>query len=203
MYNDDGTVRTVKGYYFVMKSDPRKEDTDGDGVNDDIDSYPLYTEVLTSYDPNVPQLICLGSACDRTNNVVRNIWLVDSSYKQFYIDNFEYDPNKDNTNNDFKNDLLVIDCSNDTLIDYCVYNSYMYSDYTLITDTVTLIKKYNDDLGRTKFQRSIEGMRAEWNEHTYLYLVFGETELGEHAKHVDIDSDADGTPVQIWHDWFD
>lgn len=58
-------------------------------------------------------------------------------------------------------------------------------------------------MGRTKFQRSIEGMRAEWNEHTYLYLVFGETELGEHAKHVDIDSDADGTPSQIWHDWFD
>ena len=41
------------------------------------------------------------------------------------------------------------------------------------------------------------------NKHTYLYLVFGETELGEHAKHVDIDSDADGTPSQIWHDWFD
>mgnify|MGYP000734030113 CR=1 FL=1 len=203
VYNDDGTVRTVKGYYFVIKSDPRKADTDGDGVNDDIDSYPLYAEVFTSYDPNVPQLICLGSAYDRTNNVIRKIWLVDSSYKQFFINNFEYNPNKDNTNNDFKNDLLVIDCSNDTLIDYCVYNSYMYSDYTLITDTVTLIKKYNDDLGRTKFQRSIAGMRAEWNEHTYLYLAFGETELGEHAKHVDIDSDADGTPAQIWHDWFD
>lgn len=34
VYNDDGTVKTVKGYYFIMKSDPRKEDTDGDGIND-------------------------------------------------------------------------------------------------------------------------------------------------------------------------
>lgn len=62
-----------------------------------------------------------------------------------------------------------------------------------------LNQKYNNGLGRTKFQRSIEVMRAEWNEHTYLC----ETELGEHAKHVDINSDADGTPAQIWHDWLD
>ena len=64
---------------------------------------------------------------------------------------------------------------------------------------VALNQKYNNGLGRTKFQRSIEVMRAEWNEHTYLC----ETELGEHAKHVDINSDADGTPAQIWHDWLD
>ena len=197
IYNKDGSVNTVKGYYFVMKSNPIKKDTDDDGVNDDKDRYPLWKEVLTSYAEDVPRLISLGSARDRTNNVVRNIWLVDSAYKHFFVKDFE-----ENSDNDFKNDLLVIDCSNDTIIDYSVLDSYKYTDYTLITDTVTLIKKYNDSLGRTEFQRSIKGMRAEWNEHTYLYLMLKGTEFGEHAKDVDLDSNADGTPTQIWHDLF-
>ena len=34
IYNDDGTVETVKGYYFTMKSNPEKTDTDNDGYSD-------------------------------------------------------------------------------------------------------------------------------------------------------------------------
>mgnify|MGYP001077220445 CR=1 FL=1 len=40
VYNDDGTVKTVKGYYFIMKSDPRTVDTDGDTISDDKDPLP-------------------------------------------------------------------------------------------------------------------------------------------------------------------
>lgn len=48
-YNDDGTVKTVKGYYFVMKSDPREEDTDGDGALDFEDATPSNYNEKMSY----------------------------------------------------------------------------------------------------------------------------------------------------------
>lgn len=47
-YNDDGTVKTVKGYYFVMKSDPREEDTDGDKYDDNIDPNPMKSDVTVT-----------------------------------------------------------------------------------------------------------------------------------------------------------
>lgn len=169
---------------------------DHNGVNDDDDEYPLYIEVLLPVNTTDPHMTNIGSARDRTNNVIRDIWLVDSIYKNIFINELE-------TNKDFKNALLIIDYSNDSIIDYCVYNSYMYSDYTLVTDTVSIIKKYNDSLGRTNYTRSINSMRDEWYEHLYLYAVLPEGELSERAKHVDIDSDADGTPMGIFYNLFD
>ena len=41
VYDIFGNVRAVKGYYFVMKSDPSKNDTDGDLDKDNIDPHPL------------------------------------------------------------------------------------------------------------------------------------------------------------------
>lgn len=43
IYNDDGTVETVKGYYFKMKSNPEKTDTDNDGYSDIEDPDSLNT----------------------------------------------------------------------------------------------------------------------------------------------------------------
>lgn len=40
IYNDDGTVNTVEGYYFKMKSDPTLIDTDYDGIDDENDEKP-------------------------------------------------------------------------------------------------------------------------------------------------------------------
>lgn len=48
IYNDDGTINTVEGYYFVMKSDPTKEDTDGDKLKDNVDEYPMDFKVMYS-----------------------------------------------------------------------------------------------------------------------------------------------------------
>lgn len=40
-----GQGQNLTLHYFVENSDPKKEDTDGDGINDNIDNYPMF-EVL-------------------------------------------------------------------------------------------------------------------------------------------------------------
>lgn len=47
-YNDDGTVQTVKGYYFIMKSYPKKVDTDGDKYDDNFDPNPTVSDVTVT-----------------------------------------------------------------------------------------------------------------------------------------------------------
>ena len=93
----------------------------------------IQNPVIKQFDANNPQMTLIGSARDRTNNVVRDVFLVNSEFKNIFINEYE-------NNEDYKNAILVIDYTDDDLIDYCIYNSYIYSDYTLMEDTVTLIK---------------------------------------------------------------
>lgn len=46
IYNKDGSIKTAKGYYFVMKSDPTTIDTDNDGYDDNIDPNPQKCDVI-------------------------------------------------------------------------------------------------------------------------------------------------------------
>ncbi|MBP5702064.1 MAG: cellulose binding domain-containing protein, partial [Lachnospiraceae bacterium] len=74
-----GQGQNLTLHYFVENSDPKKEDTDGDGINDNIDQHPLYAlcKIVSVYNP-----------C--TNDVFLNI---DNSYTggdQHWWKNSEY-----------------------------------------------------------------------------------------------------------------
>ena len=52
IYNEDGTINTVKGYYFVMKSNPTEEDSDGDGLYDGKSHYLTDQQFTMPKDPD-------------------------------------------------------------------------------------------------------------------------------------------------------
>ena len=87
-----GNVIRVKGYYFVMNSDPTKSDTDGDGINDDEDPKPFkytipYIEMIKKMEDYIDEFWTTDLAYDclsqgyivyRDNsiiamNIIRNI----------------------------------------------------------------------------------------------------------------------------------
>lgn len=143
-------------------------------------------EVWTQHNLDEPGLIRIDCARDNTNNVVRNIWIVEGRFKDECLDIY-------NKNEDLKNDILIIDYTNFEEINYQVYDSYKYSDPTLIKDTVKAIQKYNDSLNRTQWKRTDDGLYWEWLEHNLLYIIPND-DIKSRAQDADLDEYANGTP---------
>ena len=57
-----------------------------------------------------------------------------------------------------------------------------------------MAKKYNDEKGRTQYDRSLISLKHEWYEHNILYyLLNNDEERREQAKHADLDERGRGT----------
>ena len=185
--------------YFMMKSNPNKNDSDGDGIEDKTDIYPLNKQnliikgnyIVDNKNQDDVYATKIGMSFDYSIEDYRNIWITEfytGSICNINIQN-EFDNNKA-----FKDDVLVIDRTNENEINYIVYNSYKYTDMPFIMGTVMIINKYNDSLGRTTYERTKHGLFNEWEFHNFLYLFpFGEN-WGDAAKHADLDSDVDPLP---------
>lgn len=141
-------------------------------------------------------------------SIKRDIWIIKSDYnsdRNNKINAFE-------SNDDFKNSILILDLTTEDEINYQIYNSYQHTEYNFMNDVVSCIKDYNDGLpNRSRYQRTDFGMCSEWIEHNKIYKLLsnklleylpyiGETidEVTESAKHVDLDENANGTPME----WF-
>lgn len=182
-------------YCFIMKSDPNKKDSDGDGLNDDTEltktkSKPMYANTeIKPFDSNSFYFQHIGQAWDNVNKIVRSVWIVNGEYENKAINIYK-------ENVDFKNDLLIIDKTDENEINYQIYDSYKYNDYTLMTNTLEALQKYNKKMGRTQWKRTIDGLRHEWAEHNLLYLIPFES-IKEPAQHADLDQFAKGTPLGL------
>ena len=91
--------------------------------------------------------------------------------------------------------------------DYCIRNSWMFTDHSFKTAVCKLIVNYNERMGRTIFwDRSVIGCVDEWAEHNLIYAVtMGGAnyidflgDMNHSARDVDLDASGDGyIPAQI------
>lgn len=91
--------------------------------------------------------------------------------------------------------------------DYCIRNSWMFTDHSFKTAVCKLIVNYNERMGRTIFwDRSVTGCVDEWAEHNLIYAVtMGGAnyidflgDMNHSARDVDLDASGDGyIPAQI------
>ena len=154
------------------------------------------TATISALNPDTPTMKQIGTAYDYTNSINRNIWILEARFENVFLNEF-------NTNDDFNNDILIIDRTNSEEINYTVYNSYLYSDRRLIDETVSIINDYNEGLGRTEWNRSVDGLRFEWYEHNAFYALSYIpflSSLRDVAMHADLDNHAKGTPfnTNLW-----
>ena len=144
-------------------------------------------QTISAYDPDTPSMINIGTASDQSNNKYREIWLVENRFVNDFKDAFN------------SNEIYIIDVTTPDRIDYQIYNSYKYWDKNLIDDTVYWLKKYNDEKGRTQYDRSLTSLKHEWYEHNVLYYVFqNDEEWRESAKHANLDENGMGTYLNYW-----
>lgn len=73
----------------------------------------------------------------------------------------------------------------------------------MIDETVSIINDYNEGLGRTEWNRSVDGLRFEWYEHNAFYALSYIpflSSLRDVAMHADLDNHAKGTPfnTNLW-----
>ena len=91
--------------------------------------------------------------------------------------------------------------------DYCIRNSWMFTDHSFKTAVCKLIVNYNKRMGRTIYwDRSVTGCVDEWAEHNLIYAVtMGGAkyidflgDMNHSARDVDLDASGDGyIPAQI------
>ena len=144
-------------------------------------------QTISAYNPDTPSMINIGTAYDQSNNKYREIWLVENRFVNDFKDAFN------------SNEIYIIDVTTPDRIDYQIYNSYKYWDKNLIDDTVYWLKKYNDEKGRTQYDRSLTSLKHEWYEHNVLYYVFqNDEEWRESAKHANLDENGMGTYLNYW-----
>lgn len=138
-------------------------------------------QTISAYNPDTPSMINIGTAYDRTNDLERDIWLVEKRFVNNFKDSFS------------GSDIYIIDTTTSDMVNYQIYNSYKLWDEQLIDETVYWLKRYNDKKGRTQFDRSLESLKGEWYEHNFLYYIFkNDEEWREAAKHADLDDKGNG-----------
>ena len=147
----------------------------------------FFGQTISAYNPDTPSMVNIGAAYDQSNNKYRDIWLVESRFVNDFKDTFK------------SNEIYIIDVTTPDRIDYQIYNSYKYWDENLIEDTIYWLKNYNDEKGRTQYDRSLLSLKHEWYEHNILYYVFKNDEkLRESAKHANLDENGMGTYLNYW-----
>ena len=192
-------------FYFNIKSDPTKMDTNGDGLNDFEDPKKLhcyFTDEVKFAESNCSfkKLGTVSYLHSYSNELVTNfyiterkdIWVVQTSYGL-------QENVREIFNNNFDNSILILDLipAEEDLISYQISDSWKYNDTMLMTGVVSLVKEYNDNLpNRERFKRTISGMVSEWIMHNVAYcLSLG---ISDSAKHIDLDENGDsGLPFQI------
>ena len=180
-------------FYFNIKSDPTKMDTDGDGLNDFEDVQPLKAMEISEKFEKLGDVLYTVQEYDIAKQFVskiKSIWIVkpDNRFnRNQLIEYFDCE-------NKFNNSILIIDLTNEYEINYQIYNSYKYSNYDLMIGTLKLLIKYNKSYGneRSAWKRTLIGLYAEWEEHNLLYFIPNH-EIKESAQHADLDQYANGT----------
>ena len=174
----DGTKMTINSEWdsklFYQERDKQLTKAKESEVNEKKTDFSGQT--ISAYNPDTPSMANIGTAYDRTNDVRRDIWLVEGRFEDKFKDIF----------ND--GNIYIIDVTNSKFVDYKIYNSYMFWDENLINETVYQLKKYNDEKGRTQYDRSLIGLKSEWYWHNILYDIFkNDDEFREEAQHANLD----------------
>ena len=179
-------------FYFNIKSDPTKVDSDGDELNDFEDVQPLKAMEISEKFEKLGDVLYTVQEYDIAKQFVskiKSIWIVkpDNRFnRNQLIEYFDCE-------NKFNNSILIIDLTNEYEINYQIYNSYKYSNYDLMIGTLKLLIKYNKSYGneRSAWKRTLIGLYAEWEEHNLLYFIPNH-EIKESAQHADLDQYANG-----------
>lgn len=192
--------KTFKKIYADYKSSPILKDTDGDGLDDYKDSEPLVKNpAFTVTDDTTPYIGYLGSVHDYGSLVndkptIREVYVFEeNSLYAYALDDIKA---KFDDGGEYSEDILVIDATTDNKVNYIVYNSYKYSEYTLKKETVTLIILYNNLTKKRKdrWERTVDGMIREWDFHSAVFYGLIEdsnNELLKQSKHSAKDTDFD------------
>ena len=178
-----------------MKSNPTKQDSDGDGFNDKYDIEPL---IPNAVEDTIKPLGVVSYTDRVTQHSIpeTNVWIATPNNLFDRAKIIAYY----NDSEELKDGILILDLSNAEMINYQIYNSYKYSDPVLMEMTLKMLIDYNSSFGdkRSKWKRSVTGLVLEWKEHNLLYYTtFGD--IKEQAQHADLDQDAQGTPFNIYY----
>jgi len=148
-------------------------------------------QTISAHNPDTPSMANIGTAYDRTNDVKRDIWLVEGRFEDKFKDTF----------ND--GNIYIIDYTKPDYVNYRIHDSYKFWDDNLISDTVYYLKMYNDEKGRTQFDRSLRSLQSEWGEHNILYYAFyWHDYYRECAKSADLDQGRAGAYHCVFYDCY-
>ena len=189
----DGTMMSINSKWdadqFYKERDKQLTKAKESEINEKKPDFSGQT--ISAYNPDTPSMANIGTAYDQTNDVRRDIWLVEGRFEDEFKDAF----------ND--NDIYIIDYTKSDYVNYRIHDSYKYWDDNLINDTVYWLKRYNDEKGRTQFDRSLRSLQSEWGEHNILYYVFyWHDYYRKCAKSADLDQNRAGAYHCIFYDCY-
>ncbi len=162
IYNDDGTVETVKGYYFTMTSNPEKTDTDNDGyddysfLNNEIYSIGLYDYINGNSFPlesgASENLFKSDTYIEKDEQYFKFVWC-GNGYKIFPISYEESGKVLTITKNDSSYDITIEDDEN-SLSQIWEVLPYNYDEYCLkFEDGILLRNKMYREINDTYYSQ--------------------------------------------------